>query len=87
MRALWRKISPNLRDIVRRANKDLKKPNFVPQFLINYFNRDIMSRTTRQSDLLHLPRVRTESVKSSFFIMDVLFLIVYLESNSNIAFL
>ena len=40
-----------------------------PQFFINYFNynRDITGRQTRQSNLLHLPRVRTEAAKSHFF--------------------
>ena len=40
-----------------------------PQFFINYFNynREIMGRQTRQSNLLHLPRVRTEAAKKSFF--------------------
>ena len=40
-----------------------------PQFFINYFNynRDITGRQTRQSNLLHLPRVRTEAAKKSFF--------------------
>ena len=40
-----------------------------PQFFINYFNynREITGRQTRQSNLLHLPRVRTEVAKKSFF--------------------
>ena len=40
-----------------------------PQFFINYFNynRNITGRQTRQSNLLHLPRVRTEAAKKSFF--------------------
>ena len=35
-----------------------------PQFLVNYFsfNKTISSRVNRQSNLLHLPRVRTEIV-------------------------
>ena len=43
--------------------------NTVPQFLMNYFtfNRDITSRTTRQSNVLHLPKVKTESAKKSFY--------------------
>ena len=56
--------------------------NTVPQFLMNYFtfNRDITSRTTRQSNVLHLPKVKTESAKKSFYFNDVLFIIhlVYL---------
>lgn len=40
-----------------------------PQFLTNYFifNRDILCRSTRQSNKLHLPRVRTESAKKYFY--------------------
>jgi hypothetical protein len=41
----------------------------VPQFLTNYFtfNRDIHERSTRQSNQLHLPKVKTESAKKSFY--------------------
>ena len=41
----------------------------MSQYFINYFtfNRDIVNRTTRQSNLLHLPRVRTEIAKHSFY--------------------
>ena len=41
----------------------------VPQFLCDYFsfNRHLTVRTTRQSNLLHLPRVRTEMAKKSFY--------------------
>jgi hypothetical protein len=41
----------------------------VPQFLFDYFsfNRHLTVRTTRQSNLLHLPRVRTEMAKKSFY--------------------
>ena len=40
-----------------------------PQFFNNYFifNRDILSRSTRQSNKLHLPKVRTEWAKNSFY--------------------
>lgn len=40
-----------------------------PQYFNNYFifNNKIHSRTTRQSNLLHLPRVRTEVAKKSFY--------------------
>ena len=40
-----------------------------PQFFHDYFvfNRDKISRVTRQSKLLHLPKVRTESAKKSFY--------------------
>ena len=42
-----------------------------PQFFINYFNynRDITGRQAHQSNLLHLPRVRTEAAKKSFFLL------------------
>ena len=38
-----------------------------PQCLKNYFvfNKDICTRSTRQSNLLHLPAIRTEVVKRS----------------------
>ena len=41
----------------------------VPQFFKHYFiyNRDIVKRVTRQSALLHLPRVRTECAKKAFY--------------------
>ena len=44
--------------------------NTVPQFLMNYFtfNRDITSITTRQSNFPHLPKVKTESAKKSFYL-------------------
>ena len=41
-----------------------------PQFFKNYFvffNRDILQRTTRQSNKLHLPKVRTECARKSFY--------------------
>ena len=40
-----------------------------PQFFKNYFtfNNVIHNRTTRQSNMLHLPRVRTETAKRSFY--------------------
>lgn len=40
-----------------------------PQFFRNYFNfnKNISQRATRQSDHLHLPRVRTEIAKRSFY--------------------
>ena len=39
----------------------------VPQFLKDYFrfNREIVSRFTRQSNNLHLPAIRTEIAKRS----------------------
>ena len=41
----------------------------VPQFLKDYFrfNREIVSRFTRQSNNLHLPTIRTEIAKRSFY--------------------
>ena len=41
----------------------------VPQFLCDNFsfNHQLTVRTTRQSNLLHLPRVRTEMAKKSFY--------------------
>lgn len=40
-----------------------------PQFFKNYFifNSSVHSRITRQSNMLHLPRVRTEQAKKSFY--------------------
>ena len=40
-----------------------------PQFLRNYFilNKDVVRRVTRLSNLLHLPKVRTETAKRSFY--------------------
>ena len=41
----------------------------VPQFLCDYFsfNHQLTVRTTRQRNLLHLPKVRTEMAKKSFY--------------------
>ena len=41
----------------------------MAQFFKNYFifNQDVTRRQTRQSSLLHLPRVRTETAKKSFY--------------------
>ena len=38
------------------------------QFLKNYFifNRSVLNQITRQMNMLHLPRARTDSAKSSF---------------------
>ena len=40
-----------------------------PQYFKNYFvfNKDICARSTRQTNLLHLPAIRTEVAKRSFF--------------------
>ena len=53
--------------ILSLVNKCLKKK--VPQFLMDIFkfNRAIISRSTRQSNKLRLPRVRTESAKKAFY--------------------
>ena len=42
-----------------------------PQYFKNYFvfNKDICARSTRQSNLLHLPAIRTEVAKRSFFLL------------------
>ena len=39
-----------------------------PQYFKNYFvfNKDVCARSTRQSNLLHLPAIRTEVAKRSF---------------------
>ena len=53
--------------VYKLVNKCLKEN--VPQFLINYFtfNRDRVSRRTRQSNLLYVPKVKLEGTKKSFF--------------------
>ena len=40
-----------------------------PQYFKDYFvfNKDICARLTRQSNLLHLPAIRTEVAKRSFY--------------------
>ena len=40
-----------------------------PQYFMNYFsfNKDVILRTTRQSNLLHLPSVQTETAKRAFY--------------------
>ena len=62
--------------VLKLVQKCLKKQ--VPQFFMNHLNRDIVGRTTRQSNLLHLPKVRTESAKKSFYYNGALFLTVSL---------
>ena len=49
------------------VNNSLAGP--CPQHFINYFkhNKDVCVRSTRQSKLLHLPAVRTEVAKRSFY--------------------
>ena len=49
-----------------------------PQYFKNYFvfNKDICARSTRQSNLLHLPAIRTEVAKRSFYYHRSMVLIV-----------
>ena len=56
--------------ILSLVNKCLKKK--VPQFLMDIFkfNREIISRSTRQSNKLRLPRVRTDSILPLFTEME-----------------
>ena len=72
--------------ILKPVNKCLK--GCTPQHFKQYFtyNRDIMTRTTRQSNLLHLPRVRLETTKKSFFYNGCIVLIV-LNDHVNIDFI
>ena len=61
------------------VNKCLKK--CIPQFLIDYFtfNRDRCLRRTRQSNLLHVPKVKLErKLRDHSITMVALFLIVLL---------
>ena len=53
--------------VFKLVNKCLKEN--VPQFLINHFtfNRDRVSRRTRQSNLLYVPKVKLKGTKKSFF--------------------
>lgn len=53
--------------VLKVVEKCLKKQ--VPQFFMDYFtfNRYIVHRTTRQSNLLHLPKARIEAAKKSFY--------------------
>ena len=53
--------------IFKLVNLCLEKK--TPQFLHNCFsyNRDVITRSTRQNNFLYLPMVRTEAAKKSFF--------------------
>ena len=53
--------------VCKLVNKCLK--GNVPQFLMDYFkfNRDRVSRRTRQSNQLYVPRVKLEAAKKSFY--------------------
>lgn len=55
------------RHVFKLVKKSLRGQ--CPQFLRNYFtfNKDVVRRVTRQSNLLHLPKVRTETAKRSFY--------------------
>ena len=43
--------------------------NNVPQFFKNYsqLNKEVISRETGRSNFIHLPAVRTETAKKSFY--------------------
>lgn len=64
----WQLLS-NRRDdhTLKLVKKSLR--NHCPMYFRDYFtfNHRIMTRTTRQSNLLHLPRVKLECTKRSFF--------------------
>jgi hypothetical protein len=53
--------------VYKLVNKCLK--GNVPQILMDYFkfNRDRVSRSTRQNNQLHVPRVKLEAGKKSFY--------------------
>ena len=53
--------------VYKLVNKCLK--GNVPQILMDYFkfNRDRVSRRTRQNNQLHVPRVKLEAGKKSFY--------------------
>ena len=50
-----------------------------PQYFNNYFtfNKEIHSRTTRQKNLLHLPRVRLEVAKKHFIFMVAMLITIF----------
>ena len=64
------------RHIFKLVNLCLEKK--TPQFLHHCFsyNRDIIRRSTRQSNFLYLPKVRTEAAKKLFSTMAALFLTI-----------
>ena len=53
--------------VLKLVKKCLNKR--CPQFLMDYFkyNRDVICRTTRQSDHLRLPSIRLECTKRAFY--------------------
>ena len=67
-------IVPSLRDVMQTKYKAVTTQikcieGNVPQLLKDYFrlNREIVPRFTRQSNNLHLPTIRTEIAKRSFY--------------------
>ena len=54
-----------------------------PQYFKDYFvfNKDICARSTRQSNLLHLPAIRTEVAKRSRFITKEVWFFVIVIAN------
>ena len=64
----WESLdSRRKKHVLKLVEKCLK--NQVPQFFTGYFtfNRDIVHRKTRKSNLLHLPKVRTKAGKIFFY--------------------
>ena len=64
----WKSLgSRQKKHILKLVEKCLKRQ--VPQCIMHYFtfNRDIAHRKTGQSNLLHLPKVRTEEAKRYFY--------------------
>ena len=58
---------PSLRS---RRDKHILKHGRCPQYHFKeyfVFNKDICTRSTRQSNVLHLPAIRTEVAKRSFY--------------------
>ena len=55
------------KNVFKLVNKCIEE--WCPQFFLNYFsfNSEVHSRVTRQSNNLHLPRVRTEQARKSFY--------------------
>ena len=55
------------KNVFKLVNKCIEE--WCLQFFLNYFsfNSEVHSRVTRQSNNLHLPLVRTEQAKKSFY--------------------
>ncbi len=64
----WTPLEERREDNVYKLVKKSIKGQ-CPQYFKNYFNfnRDVCSRITRQSNLLHLPTVKSNIVKGSFY--------------------